>query len=714
MGTPTRFRRRPLPSSQIRTSCARRHQFRTTMIGRLLVVLCLLAPVSAWAQAPQNLTATGDDGEVSLTWEAPTVEEEDSLLCHRVYRDTNSIPDENPEDHTGKRIAEVEASDESSSTYADTDVTNGTRYFYRVTAETGETGEGAVSCGGSESEESSFSNEAMATPGPVTLEIEAPELTDGRTSDAWDAATSIPVNVKATNVPPDKSVQLRYRQGGEASFTSVPMDQEEDEFAASIPGTAVTAKGVEFVVTTRNNQGDEIRSPADGIASIRVETTDALSVTQPGGTAQLAYRMVSFPAKLEDPQLSNLFAPLMPYDPTEWRLFEIDDNSTSSDGLYVEQNNTNASLETGRSIWLISRSGATLGPVRGTSVRTDQPYEIPLQEGWNLIGNPFAFDVSRSQLRVENTAAALQSVFAYDGATDTTFVPKTDDDVLEPYRGYLVRLSDGQTGTLLVDPAPPESEASSPSTASARATWQVDVSARVDRARDAFNTFGVAPGASDDIDPIDGREPPPIGDYASLAFQVPTQSGDLWKDIRGADRSLHTWTARVETNVSGMITLQASGVESVPQDRAVWLVDPSLDLSQNLRETPEYKFPASGDETRRRLRFLAGTPSAVQQALGRETVHPQSVELLPPVPNPVRAHATLRYQVPEPTRVTLALHDLLGRRVATLVDDRDVEAGMHAHTWTPETGTQAVSSGTYLLRLQAGDAARTRRLVVVR
>ena len=62
--------------------------------------------------------------------------------------------------------------------------------------------------------------------------------------------------------------------------------------------------------------------------------------------------------------------------------------------------------------------------------------------------------------------------------------------------------------------------------------------------------------------------------------------------------------------------------------------------------------------------------------------------------------------------VTLELHDLLGRRMATLVDDRRVEPGTHTYDWTPRSG--AVSSGTYMLRLRARDATRTRRLVVVR
>ncbi|PSQ91379.1 MAG: T9SS C-terminal target domain-containing protein, partial [Bacteroidetes bacterium QH_2_63_10] len=243
-------------------------------------------------------------------------------------------------------------------------------------------------------------------------------------------------------------------------------------------------------------------------------------------------------------------------------------------------------------------------------------------------------------------------------------------------------------------------------------TWQVDVVAQIEQARDKLNTFGVAPGARAGMDWADGHEPPPVGDYVSLAFQPPTRDGSLRRDLRGTDASLHTWRAKIQTNVPGMVTLRATGIASVPQDKEVWLVDPALDRAQNLRDIPHYQFPASGDEATRRLRFLVGSSAAVQQALGRTADRPQRVELLPAVPHPVRTHAALRYQVPEPTQVTLELHDLLGRHVATLVDRRRAEPGTRTYNWTPRAG--AVSSGTYMLRLRAGDTTRTRRLVVVR
>lgn len=676
----------------------------------LLIAVWLVLPSAGWAQAPENLSASAGDQEASLSWERPQADQEDFVVCYRLYRDTTSLSGEEPESVSDRRIAEVDTTDTGAPSYTDTDVTNGTTYFYRVTAETAEQEERPVSCGDSSIEASGFSNQAEATPfAPVELRVTEPSVP---VAEPVEAGTPVTVTAEGTNVPDDEPVQLQVRQGGRASLTSLSMTRTDGEFTATIPADSVTARGVEFAVTTRNERGDPVRVPGEGIASIRVQAEN-LSFTQPGGTAQSAYRMVSFPTQLDDPRLSALFEePLGAPDPTEWRLFSIGENGRS-DGDYTERTDLSSPLETGRGIWLISRSGGTPKADRGTTVRTDRPFEIPLRNGWNLIGNPFAFDVPVAQLRVANSEATLQEsdLFGYNGSS---FVPKQDGDVLNAYAGYLVRLSDGQTGTLVIDPARDASKGADRLASSPPLAWQVDLSARVGRARDDHNTLGVGPGARPGIDARDGREPPPIGDFVSLAFDAPEASGpNLWRDIRPARSSLQTWTAEVRTNVSGHVTIGASRLASVPDEKAVWLQDAALDVTQNLREEAQYQFSASGTSTSRRIRVLVGTPEAVQRALETESTRPTQVRVLPSAPHPIRSHTTLRYAVPEPTRVTLRLYDLLGRQITTFVDEKQRRRGTHMYNWTVGEETQGLSSGTYFLRLEAGAVTRTRRLVVV-
>jgi hypothetical protein len=77
--------------------------------------------------------------------------------------------------------------------------------------------------------------------------------------------------------------------------------------------------------------------------------------------------------------------------------------------------------------------------------------------------------------------------------------------------------------------------------------------------------------------------------------------------------------------------------------------------------------------------------------------------------NPFRAATTLRYALPEGGPVTLTVYDVLGRRVATLVDGEKA-AGRHTAT----LDGRRLASGAYFVRLQSGDQVQTRRVTVVR
>jgi hypothetical protein len=83
-------------------------------------------------------------------------------------------------------------------------------------------------------------------------------------------------------------------------------------------------------------------------------------------------------------------------------------------------------------------------------------------------------------------------------------------------------------------------------------------------------------------------------------------------------------------------------------------------------------------------------------------------------PNPTRGSATVSFSLGETSPVTLAVYNVMGRKVATLVD-APVEAGQHEVRWNGRSADgSAVASGVYLLRLEAGDRVATRRLTVVR
>lgn len=79
-------------------------------------------------------------------------------------------------------------------------------------------------------------------------------------------------------------------------------------------------------------------------------------------------------------------------------------------------------------------------------------------------------------------------------------------------------------------------------------------------------------------------------------------------------------------------------------------------------------------------------------------------------PNPFAQATTLAYSLPAEAKVSLVIFDLLGRRVATLVDESQ-PAGRHEVRFEPPAG---LAAGMLLVRLVAGGESAAVRLTYVR
>ncbi len=84
-------------------------------------------------------------------------------------------------------------------------------------------------------------------------------------------------------------------------------------------------------------------------------------------------------------------------------------------------------------------------------------------------------------------------------------------------------------------------------------------------------------------------------------------------------------------------------------------------------------------------------------------------------PNPFNSFTEIRYRLPERTDVKLAVYDLLGRRVSTLVDESPAQGAYQVQWDGKDTDGLDVASGIYLYRLKAGeDVVQTRRMLLLR
>jgi hypothetical protein len=118
--------------------------------------------------------------------------------------------------------------------------------------------------------------------------------------------------------------------------------------------------------------------------------------------------------------------------------------------------------------------------------------------------------------------------------------------------------------------------------------------------------------------------------------------------------------------------------------------------------------PASPDTGTIGVRSVAWSGPTVTAVQTPEGI-PSAYALLQNFPNPFNPTTVVRYEVPVAGNVQLTVYDVLGREVATLVNETE-PAGIH------EVRFDAVglASGVYLYRMQAGGFVQTRSMMLMR
>ena len=100
-------------------------------------------------------------------------------------------------------------------------------------------------------------------------------------------------------------------------------------------------------------------------------------------------------------------------------------------------------------------------------------------------------------------------------------------------------------------------------------------------------------------------------------------------------------------------------------------------------------------------------------SMARGTALPTDFALGQNYPNPFNPSTIIPYQLPSAGHVRLEVFNMLGQRLATLVD-AERSAGAHIAQWdATDAAGQAVGAGVYIYRLSSGGISLSRRMVLV-
>ena len=109
------------------------------------------------------------------------------------------------------------------------------------------------------------------------------------------------------------------------------------------------------------------------------------------------------------------------------------------------------------------------------------------------------------------------------------------------------------------------------------------------------------------------------------------------------------------------------------------------------------------------FRFAYDSNTSSVDTEGGATTLPTAYSLEQNYPNPFNPTTSIAFSLPESAQVSLAVYDVLGRRVATLVNGR-LQAGQHSVQFE----ASSLPSGMYLYRLTTPTGSMTQKMILLK
>jgi hypothetical protein len=220
-------------------------------------------------------------------------------------------------------------------------------------------------------------------------------------------------------------------------------------------------------------------------------------------------------------------------------------------------------------------------------------------------------------------------------------------------------------------------------------------------------------------------EPPAVSDGATnwvvsnedlVDVSLPVQMTNLSARATSREGVTLSWSTESETNSAGFHVRRGESENAIDRRITAALI-PSHGTSSSRNEYSYTDRNAHGRTYWYRIEEVSLDGESL-------FIGPISVEAAEPLPeqfsvsrnypNPFNPETTLHYELPEDADVSVRVFDLMGREVKTLVDGR-MTAGRYDARWdgTNPLGN-AVSSGIYFVRVQAGDYSGVRKVTLMR
>jgi len=395
-----------------------------------------------------------------------------------------------------------------------------------------------------------------------------------------------------------------------------------------------------------------------------------------------------------------------------------------------------ATVRRGLGYWVDTKTDLGLHTLEGAKPPIDAPTGgllVNLDNGWNLIGNPYPYPVKLAELNViseENPADALSWVEAVEGGllqsslafwrTDSTLpdggtyeFTQGPDSLLEPHIGYWIFSNSFQPLRIQWPPVfavglPGSNRSPSSDVRQSDRNWRLQLSAR---SANGFDSQNFVAGIRDaKLAQRTKTMKPPAAPNQKLQLSVADAKANdgrqyaIAVDQRGGKSE---WTVTVTAQDAGEVTVTWPNLASMPRGLRAKITDPVTGASKDLRSTSGYTFVMQQAGTRE-LKLVIEPGGSSRPVIGNMVVSR--------VGNGPNGPVSISYALSADAVVTARVLSGTGKEVFTITRGRAAESGDNAVVWNlRDNAGRAVAPGTYRVEILAEtpNGERVRKFVPV-
>jgi hypothetical protein len=374
---------------------------------------------------------------------------------------------------------------------------------------------------------------------------------------------------------------------------------------------------------------------------------------------------------------------------TDWQAYW--DNGADTNYQIENDGTSTFNFTPGNAFWFISDKLITLNKTVSTvPLSSNLTYSITLHSGWNLISNPFGISVPWSV--VEDNNNITQPIWEFSsGSYDSSIT-------FEPYQGYYFYNSSTSRNSLTLPYNSTLGKATKVAITGTRLSLQ-EGNQEIDAVSVKYDKR-----SQNGLDNYDIYSPGNLFVEASMNILHPEgrpRGNMLKEDVRpgigiGQEYTLQILNTK-QKNLSISITEKTIA-------EPIYLVDDELKQVDEIKG----KIDLESISQNKTYRLIVGEQEYIEQL--EKAYMPTQYSLSQNYPNPFNPATMINYSVPKAGLVTIKVYNVLGKELATLVNEQKT-AGNYS---VPFTATGGYASGVYFYRMQAGNYSQTRKLILLK